>query len=213
MKSRIDKIKRKAIQINKDTLIKKGKDIFGKEHFAEFTDCTGPGYILDETYTCYSSENKLVLECLMKYCNTKEPDDLTITDSDFTTSRDMIYIKGEQITEISMKNGIEDKMQEYKEALQVIEDANQREKMQKQHIRNFFRKIFARNNSNLLNGDITKLSKQEITKMLDSIQEKPKNFIENYNKTKTKTDKIIDFMQGENKSDRKQEQKENDDRT
>lgn len=107
MKSRIDKIKRKATQINKDTLIKKGKDIFGKEHLAEFTDSFGPGYILDETYTCYSSEDKLVLECFTKYCNTKEPDDLTITDSDFITSRDMIYIKGEQMTELSMENGIE----------------------------------------------------------------------------------------------------------
>ena len=198
MKNRINEIKKMAKGINIDELIKTGKNVFGQEYFSEFRDSNAPGYILDATYICYSNEDKLVLECSKKFCDTKDPGDFSITDSDFKNGRDMIYIKGKQATEMSTEEGIEDKLQEYEEALQVIKSVQRREKMQKQHIRNFFRRIFAGKNNNLLDGKATTLTAEEITSMLAQIQEKQENFMEKYSTEKTDIDEVVNTMEKAN---------------
>ena len=100
--------------------------------------------------------------------------------------------------ELSTIEGIKPEQQEiYKKALTVIERASNRKEMQKQHIRNFFRKLFNKQNNLLLNGTVTSLTKEDILNMLDSIKEKPqtKNFMDNYNKEKTDVDKMIDSIE------------------
>lgn len=212
MKSRIEKIKQKSNKINVEQLIKTGKYTFDEENFREFEDSFGSNYILNEIYTCYTSNNSLVLECLIKYCckGGKRPDDLTLSDSDFKLNRDFIYIKGKEVKEIRTEFGmLQEEEDIYNEVQEVIENANKKSIMQKQYIRNFFRNIFKRKNNNLLEGDTNNLTEEEIKDMLASIQEKPKKFIDKYNKEKTKEETKRD--KNERKELKYDEESRNDD--
>lgn len=193
MKSRIEEIKKRSHKIDTDELIKMGKHTFDTRHFEEFEDNIGPAYILDETYTCYSEKNKLVLECFMKYCKGKNSGQY-VKDSDFTKSRDIVYIKGKEVKQFRMEEGIDNNIT-YKEVLDIIGRCNKRSDMQNQHIRNFFRRIFRGRNSNLLDGENTSLTEEEIVEMLSTIQEKPKKFMDKYNKKKSKEEKDRDTIQ------------------
>ena len=129
----------------------------------------------------------------MKYCEGKDPDQ-NIKDSDFTRSRDVIYIKGKEVNYIRTEEGVDDS-KKYEEVLEIIDQCNRRSNMQNQHIRNFFRRIFRGKNSNLLDGENTTLTEEEIVEMLSTIQEKPKKFMDKYNKKKSKEEKDRDTIQ------------------
>ena len=212
MKSRIEEIKKLSKEIDIDQLIKTGKCDFYKKHFTEFEDSIGSEYILDEIYTAYNDNNKLVLECLMKYCGHKTPDDPTLCDLDYTTNRDIIYMDGTEVKELRIEENIEeddieeDKKKIHKEVSEVIKNANKKSIIQKQHIRNFFRRIFKGKNSNLLEGESINLTKEEIEGMIEFIQEKPEKFIDKYNKEKSKEEREFDALHSQ--EDKSKESKE-----
>lgn len=219
MKSEIEEIKEKVNKINIEELIKTGKNVFDSDYKAEFKDSIGPAFVLNKTYTCYANEDKLVLRSFKKESHDVNPD--VISDADYTASANMIYIKGKEVKELSapdssmmtMRKGkveielcvsedekLREGVEEYKEAFEVIKIASQRSIMQKQHIRNFFRRIFAGKNNNLLDGKSISLTEEEISNILVLIQEKPKKFINKYNTKKTDKDKIVDAIQKADKS-------------
>lgn len=212
MKSEIEEIKERASKINIEELIKKGKNVFDKQYESEFEDSIGPAIVLDKTYTCYANEDKLVLRSFKKECHNINPD--IVENEDFIASANMIYIKGKEVKELSVpdskvmwwRKGImeistseRDKLNEgeedYKEVYDVIEAVTKRNK---QHIRNFFRRIFTGKNNNLLDGKATTLTAEEIKDMLAQIQEKQENFMDKYSTEKTDTDKVVDAMEKAN---------------
>lgn len=196
MVNRINSIKEKAKQIDIKKLKEKGKTTFYTSHFSEFQDSIGPAYILDETYTAYTDNNELVLECLKKYCEGISPDELTIPDEYFTVSRDIIYMKGKQITEIPEEKEMTAECEEiYRKSEGVITRANKREELQKQYIKNFFRRLFNRNSNYLLNGNVTSLSEEDLIDMIESISNKSEKFMNKYNTEKSEADKIIDNIE------------------
>ena len=216
MKSEIEEIKERANKINVDELIKTGKNVFDEQYESEFPYKNEAAFVLDKTYTCYANEDKLVLRSFKKESRNVNPD--VVEKKDFTASANMIYIKGKEVKELSAPDSAvmvtswkkggsmeistseKDKLNEgdYKEAFDVIEAVTQRNIIQKQHIRNFFRRIFAGKNNNLLDGKATTLTAEEIKDMLAQIQEKQENFMDKYSTEKTDTDKVVDSMEKAN---------------
>lgn len=86
----------------------------------------------------------------------------------------------------------------YREMIDTINEANRKadriERESKQYIRNFFRRIFKKDNTKFLEERMQTLTYEEIVSIIENLKEKPEKFMKKYNKQKSKIEEERDKL-------------------
>ena len=200
MEDKIKDIRKQAKNINISELINTGRNKFYVERIEEFANGIDPAIALKSDYTSYLNGRKLVLECISEGGIGIDPEYAYRNWDKLPKTWDYIYINDGRMKTLHIEGNDDDIKDDlnYKEMIETINIANKKantiEKEEKQHIRNFFRRIFKKGNTKLLEEEMQTLTYGEITSIIENIKEKPEKFMKKYNKQKSKEEEERDKL-------------------
>ena len=176
---------KKLNKIDIEELLKYGINVYAENRVAQFKTSLRPSYIETETYTAYLVNNILLLQCKNKSILDKSiiNDIDLITNTGFTET---LIINGDNKKYLKLSNSNRNNLSPTELTLskqidllikQAKENRRKIKKSEKQHIRNFFKKLFSLNNARSSTHGQLSMTAQELHDLINnigsSIPEKP----------------------------------------
>lgn len=170
--------------------MKYGKTIYFEDLKSEFKDSFGDAYVLREYYIAYLNDKDLLLRYIREYVEGITPDIVEEEDFGITINDLLINSEEEQFllrfkygnTELSKHSEEEQKICErIDEIVQKSEEKNKiNRKSEKQHIRNFLRKLFRSKESLKAISMASNITEQEIETLIKGVAKEPEKPISAY---------------------------------
>lgn len=173
--------KNKLQKIDIQELMKYGKNNYFENRKAEFKDSFGYAFVLEENYVAYLYEKDLLLRYIRKYVVGISPDE--VEEKDFGITTNDLLINGDKVQWVSRFKSRDTEMFEFSEeekrlyerADEIVKKAEEKDKAirkaEKQHIRNFFKKLFRSRKMQTAISEESNITELEIEKMIKSVEE------------------------------------------
>lgn len=181
--------------INIQELLKYGVNVYSQNDASEFEDSIGSSYIRKENSTAYLSNNSLILKYTHAEMAGVTPDQYSMDLSEgiddlkdigveayiMITADKIEYLEVSRSQKEELSDDEKDLLTKMESLIQQAEEKNsEMKKIEKQHVRNFFRNLFKSKKQPSLISDGSDMTSQKIKAMIDSIHSVPKKPLSDY---------------------------------